>query len=347
MTSSVPHQLITQVVRPAVAAGRNVVVLFEEWQTAPSCERLDALLRAEGLRDSCILLWNANNHFGFDEIDWPSLARAASITTVSKYMKHLMRSQHVDVAVVPNGISEAALRPVDKAMVRRIRNAANTQCFAFKIGRFSADKRWHQALDAIAQLRADGVPARMLIRGGNQGFGLVVRKHATSLGLEISDWRDPIFGGADIAAAMAESDSPVVNLASFLPDAVIPEIYVAATAVLANSVHEPFGLVGLEAMAAGAVAVVGSTGEEYARPYANAIVIETDDGAEVASALRGLVERPSLANRLRVAARRDAADFVWPKVIEGWLERLRFLAAKQGVNVTPVTPASEPWSVRG
>jgi glycosyltransferase involved in cell wall biosynthesis len=105
------------------------------------------------------------------------------------------------------------------------------------------------------------------------------------------------------------------------------------TAVLANSRHEPFGLVGLETMAAGGVAMVGATGEEYARPYGNAIVVETDDPAEVASALRGLVEQPGLSRRLRKAARRDAADFAWPLVIDGLLERLRFMCMHQRVLV--------------
>jgi len=84
-------------------------------------------------------------------------------------------------------------------------------------------------------------------------------------------------------------------------------------------------------MAAGGVAVVGTTGEEYARPYGNAIVVETADGTELASALAGLVERPELSRRLRHAARRDAADFVWPKIIDGFLERMRYVAARQHV----------------
>ena len=87
-------------------------------------------------------------------------------------------------------------------------------------------------------------------------------------------------------------------------------------------------------MAAGGVALVGATGEEYARPYGNAIVIETDDGAEVAAALRGLVDRPALARRLRREARHDARDFTWPAVIEGLLERLRYMSFHQQV-LTP------------
>jgi len=42
--------------------------------------------------------------------------------------------------------------------------------------------------------------------------------------------------------------------------------------VLADSVHEPFGLVGLEAMAVRGLACTGGTGEDYAEPGRNALV---------------------------------------------------------------------------
>jgi glycosyltransferase involved in cell wall biosynthesis len=157
----------------------------------------------------------------------------------------------------------------------------------------------------------------------------------------VTDWHEPVADAGGIVRALTETDgAPIINLRRFLPDQVITEINVAATAVLANSGHEPFGLVGLEAMAAGGIAMVGATGEEYARPYGNAIVVETDDPAEMASALRGLVEQPALGERLRVAARRDAADFAWPLVIAGLLERLRFMCLHQ--RVVPPTAGSVP-----
>jgi glycosyltransferase involved in cell wall biosynthesis len=159
-----------------------------------------------------------------------------------------------------------------------------------------------------------------------------VLSHARHLGLDIADWTEPIDGPADVARSLEETDkAAVVNLRRFLPESVLPVIAAASTAVLANSGHEPFGLVGLEAMAAGGVAVVGATGEEYARPYGNAIVVETAEGTELASAVRGLIERPDLSRRLREAARRDAADYVWPEIIDGFLERMRYVAARQRV----------------
>jgi glycosyltransferase involved in cell wall biosynthesis len=333
---SLPGFIIEHFIRPAAAAGKVVAVLCEEWHTAAFCKVLSDRLFAEGLRDRAVILWNANNHFGFDAIDWGALDYVASITTVSRYMKHVMWPYGVNPVVIYNGIPEAALLPVDGGAMRAIRRAAGTQCLAFKIGRFSPDKRWHQALAAIAELRSEGTGARLLMRGGIEPFGADVLAFAHSIGLDVVDWHEPVEDAGGLARALFDTaGAPVINLRRFLPDRVVAETNAAATAVLANSGHEPFGLVGLEAMAAGGVALVGATGEEYARSYGNAIVVETDDPAEVASALRGLVERPALSRRLRQAARRDAADFAWPIVIEGLLERLRFMCRHQRVAVPP------------
>ena len=338
MNRVLPTRLIDTTVRPAVAAGRVVAILAEEWQTAELTVALHTRLVEAGLREHCVLLWNANNHFGFDSIDWSGLEHVATVTTVSRYMKHLMRPHGVNPMVVHNGIPAEALAKVDVAAVRAIRVAAGTPCLAFKIGRFSPDKRWHQSLDAIAELRAGGLPARLLMRGGIEHFGHGVLAHARHLGLSTVEWNEPIADAADVARAVRETDpAAVINLRHFLPASVLPVIAAASTAVLANSGHEPFGLVGLEAMAAGGVAVVGATGEEYARSYGNAIVVETAEGTELASALRGLVERPDLSRRLRRAGRRDAADFAWPEVIDGFLERLRYVAARQHVPVPQST----------
>lgn len=336
-----PALLIEDCVRPAVARDRAVLIMFEEWHTAELAMIVDRELVAAGLRDACLLLWNANNHFGFDTIDWRGLEHAATVTTVSRYMKHLMWPHGVNPMVIPNGIPPDSLRTVDAAAVAAIRDAVGAACLAFKIGRFSPDKRWHQGLDAIAHLRREGLSARLLMRGGIEHFGHGVISHARHVGLDVVDWNEPVAGARDVATALrTTAPAAVVNLRRFLPDEVLPAIAAAATAVLANSGHEPFGLVGLEAMAAGGLAVVGATGEEYARSYGNAVVVETAEGAEIAAALRGLMERPELSARLRRAARRDAADFAWPEVIDGLLERLRYVAARQHVRLPGVASAA-------
>jgi len=335
LADELPRWMARHVVAPAAASGRSVAVLAEEWHTANFCNALSDHLHQIGLRQRCAILWNANNTFGFERINWGALGYIAAITTVSRYMKHLMWPYGVNATVIPNGIPGNALRPVDPAAARAIRSAADASCLTVKRGRWSPDKRWHQAVGAVAQLRGQGLPTRMLIRGGAEPFGRDVLSYARGLGLETVDWYEGVEDAGGVVRALAESGgAPIVNFCRFLPDHVVPEMDVAATAVLANSGHEPFGLVGLEAMAAGAVAIVGSTGEEYARPYGNSIITETDDPVEVAAALRGLVARPALARRLRQTARRDAADFTWELVIDGLLERLRFVCHHQGVVVS-------------
>ena len=334
LNRTLPGWLIDTMVRPAAGRGRAVAVLCEEWHTAVFAHELSDLLHASRLRDRVALLWNANNSFGFEQIDWGSLDYVATITTVSRYMKHLMWPFGVNPLVIPNGIPAGSLTPPDATAVRAIKSAAGAACLAFKIGRFSPDKRWHQAVGAIAELRSEGIPARLLMRGGIEPFGAEVLAYAAQSGLTVVDWHEPVEDASGIVAALSQTgEAPIINLRRFLPDAVIAEVDAAATAVLANSGHEPFGLVGLEVMAAGGVALVGATGEEYARPYGNAIVVETDDPHEVSSALGGLVAQPALAQRLREAARRDAADFAWPLVVDGLLERLRFVCQRQRVLI--------------
>jgi hypothetical protein len=58
---STPHIIKDEIVKPAVANGKLVVVLAEEWHTAEALCRLSDYLYHDGLRDKAIMYWNANN----------------------------------------------------------------------------------------------------------------------------------------------------------------------------------------------------------------------------------------------------------------------------------------------
>ena len=51
--------------------------------------------------------------------------------------------------------------------------------------------------------------------------------------------------------------------------------------------------VGLEAMAAGGIVFTGGTGEDYAIPLHNAIVLETSDPKEIEACIMYLEEHPA------------------------------------------------------
>jgi len=103
--------------------------------------------------------------------------------------------------------------------------------------------------------------------------------------------------------------------------------------VLANSGHEPFGLVGLEVMAAGGIAFVGSTGEDYAVPYLNSVVLDTDDPSEINIALEFLRTHPDVVARMRADAQETARSFSWDNVIaDSLVGKLEYVALRQLVN---------------
>ena len=330
---SLPDVLVRDFIKPAVERGDTVVVMGEEWHTAHLMGILSDTLFYSGLRDHCLLLWNANNHFGFDRINWGTLGFVTTITTVSRYMKHIMWRWGVNPIVVPNGIPGSMISNVSSAQVRAIRSAVDAQAFLFKIGRFSPDKRWHQAVAAVARLKERGVSTRMLMRGGMEPFGGEVLEYARYQGLQVAHLSSHLSDVPTLAKVLKEhADADVWNVTSFLPDDLLPPLYASATATLANSGHEPFGLVGLEAMASGGVAFVGATGEDYAEPFKNAIVIETEEAAEIVAYVSYLSEHPETTRNLRIDAQRTAREYTWQRVLDILLRRLEFIALRQGLS---------------
>ncbi len=330
---SLPPSLVDNVIAPAVAEDKHVIVLGEEWHTSWSMRLVSDLLYYRGLRDRVVMLWNANNTYGFNRIDWAPLNLASTVTTVSRYMKFRMWESGQNPIVIPNGIPRESIGDPDTQAVTDVRSAPGAEHFWFKIGRFDPDKRWLMAVAAAAELKRRGRTVKLLMRGGREPHGAEVIGLAQHEGLGVRNVaapRDP----AALAGLLRESaGADVINVTSFLEESLVRVIYASADAVLANSGHEPFGLVGLEVMAAGGVAVTGSTGEDYAEPYRNALVLETDDPLEIVTELAVLKERPRLAEHLRKRGRVTARDYAWEKVIDQLLLRVDFAAERQAVKL--------------
>jgi glycosyltransferase involved in cell wall biosynthesis len=314
--ASLPPYLLTRVLSSALIKGEPFLVMGEEWHTVDAILHLDWLLRQRGLRDQAVLLWNANNTFGFERIDWARLREATVITTVSRYMKGLLHHWGVDAVVISNGLPEDAYLLPEEEALRRLREKLPGRTLIAKVARWDSAKRWVAAIHAVAAMKSEGWRPLLIARGGREPYGNEILKSAAALGLRVCE--RALFS-ADERGILGFLDDvnevDVLNLLTPVEPKVRGLLFAGADAVLANSSHEPFGLVGLETMAVKGVACIGNTGEDYAIPGYNAIVMESDDPREFIRLYAALKASPLKERALKNAARRTAQQYAWMKII--------------------------------
>jgi glycosyltransferase involved in cell wall biosynthesis len=313
--ASLPPRLADTLV-PALRAGETAVVLAEEWHTADAVLHLDWLLREAGVRDRVRMFWNANNTFGFDRIDWRRLREAARITTVSRYMRHLMGPLGVDALVIPNGIPPQAFGRPDTAATTEFERRFEGRPVLAKMARWDPDKRWLLAMEIVAELKRRGQRPLLIARGGVEAHGHEVKQRAAAMGLRLIERPIRARGARGLLEALEEVDgADVVSLQNRVDAEARRVLFRSASTVLANSGHEPFGLVGLEAMAVGGLACTGCSGEDYAVAGRNALVMQTASTAEFVRHFTRLRENPREEAAVRRAGRQTARLFAWPRVV--------------------------------
>ncbi len=318
--ASLPPHLFEHYLRPHLEAGGRGLVIAEEWQTVDSVLHLNWLMRYAGLRDRVSMLWNANNTFGFDRIPWNQLAEAASITTVSRYMKHRMRQHGADALVIPNGLTDDCYDAPERNPVQELRRRFRDRTYLVKMARWDPDKRWLGTIDLVAEMKRQGWSPVLVARGGSEAHGDEVFSRARAHGLDIVDREVPRPGPTALAEALRDvNGADIVNLRSYVDPDARRALFRSADAVLANSDHEPFGLVGLEAMAVGGVACTGCSGEDYAQPGQNALVLETGDPREFIGLYRRIRRQPEHLRRIRQAGKATARRYAWGEIVDGVL----------------------------
>jgi glycosyltransferase involved in cell wall biosynthesis len=318
---------LREVLLPHVQRGGRAVVLAEEWHTVDGVLHLDWLLRRDEIRDSVTIVWNANNTFSFERIPWERLAAAAAITTVSRYMKYQLWERGVNPLVVPNGLTADALLPPDREAVAALRSRLHSRTLLSKVARWDPDKRWLLAIETIRVLKDLGWRPLLIARGGIEAHGAEVLANAAAAGLRVVDRTSPGGRVDGLLQALEEvQDADIVHLRTPLDPETCRVLFRASAAVLANSGREPFGLVGLETMAAGGVACTGCTGEDYVVPGQNALVLETADPWEFVSLFQELRAHPARDRALRRAGRATAERYTWAHIVQRLLlPRLRVM----------------------
>ena len=252
-------------------------------------------------------------------MDFPILRRVASITTISRYMRMELLKVDVESAILPNGLADRWLKPVAPTDVTTLRMSFDDRPTFVKVARFDRDKRWLWAVEAVAAMRDEGLRPRLVMRGSRSDYADIVGARIRALGLDIDRIVLPATATPkDLASAIAASPGTVIFLDFFVAERTLRALYAAADGVLANSEKEPFGLVGLEVMSCGGIAYVGRTGEDYAVPFGNAVVVQSDDPRELTSSFTTLREKPALATAMRADGRATAKRFSWPRILDAY-----------------------------
>ncbi|TCB97113.1 glycosyltransferase family 1 protein [Micromonospora zingiberis] len=185
------------------------------------------------------------------------------------------------VEVVPNGVDDRAWRARPRAVASaRARFAGDGPLIGYA-GRLVYEKGVQHLVDAVPQLRERHPGLRVLIAGDGPYRG-ELEERIQQLGL----------GGT-------------VRFAGFLDNTQLPAVLGATDATVVPSLYEPFGMVALEAAAAGAPLAVARTGglAEIVEPGVTGVTFPHSDPPALASAVGQLIGDEVFARRVARQAR--------------------------------------------
>ncbi|MBE9566255.1 MAG: glycosyltransferase family 4 protein, partial [Proteobacteria bacterium] len=137
-----------------------------------------------------------------------------------------------------------------------------------------------------------------------------------------------------------------VAFTGFLPEEDLPRMYAIAEAAVFPSLYEPFGIVALEAMAAGVPVVTSDIGgfREVVRHERTGIHTWANNAGSLAWGINRVLSDPKLAARLRRAGRREVRQrYGWDSIAERTREVYEEgLADATQASARPTRPAAEP-----
>jgi D-inositol-3-phosphate glycosyltransferase len=215
---------------------------------------------------------------------------------------HLVRHYGAElarIAVVPCGVDTSLFRPGDRAEARRGLGLDGRPLVLY-VGRIEPIKGLDTLFDAVAALRAGGLPVELLVVGGDTDESRM--EYQTQLRQRIR---------------ARELHTGVRFLGPQTQDR-LREYYVAADATVLPSYYESFGMVALEAMACASPVVGSRVGglTTTVRDGVTGYLVPEGDAAALAGRLADLLADPDAGERLGREGARWAAQHRWPCVAE-------------------------------
>jgi glycosyltransferase involved in cell wall biosynthesis len=177
-----------------------------------------------------------------NSIEWQLAYESWRVIVCSGFMKgevaHALQTPYDKIDIIPNGVHAEKFDfafPPEEAEPFRARFAAPNEKIIFFVGRMVREKGAHILVEALPRVREQYWDAKLVIVGG--GY----RDHLVSLAKQLGISQQVFFTG-------------------FISDDVLLRLYKVIDVACYPSLYEPFGIVALEAMAAGVPVVVSDAG---------------------------------------------------------------------------------------
>jgi len=220
---------------------------------------------------------------------------------VSEYWRALLREQYgVEATVVTNGVdAERFRRPVGfDGSILRERVGADGRFLFLTVGGIEPRKGSLELVEAMAKVRAAVDPPPVLAVVGGHSFQ------------DYAEYRERFFERAAALGVDVERD---VVLLGTVPDDELPGWYHAADAFVFPSVKEGWGLVALEALAAGLPVITSDIPvfHEYLTDGEGVLMVRAGDASALAEAMRRVASDADLRSRLAAAGPAVACRYTW------------------------------------
>lgn len=241
---------------------------------------------------------NGQHSHEIDGIEWRLTYEAWRVIVCSHFMQtQLMEHFHTPpdkIDIIPNGVylhPNPFNTPYDRLVFRR-KFAADDEQLGFSIGRIVYEKGLHVLIDAWSYV-LHHFNARLIIAGSGP-YADTLRAQIERLGLQAH-----------------------IFMAGFISNADRRRLYYAANVAIVPSLYEPFGIVSLEAAAAGCPVVVTETGglKEVVRVHETGIIVTPDHIESLAWGILHTLQHPRWSRARALNALADIREnYNWHKI---------------------------------
>ncbi|MCB0115263.1 MAG: glycosyltransferase family 4 protein [Caldilineaceae bacterium] len=232
-----------------------------------------------------------------NQLEWEVCYEAWHIIVCSGYMSGELRGYFnipLDkISVIPNGIDPTPLQTCDSAEVKRLREryAPNGERLLFFVGRITPEKGLQVLLRAMPFIMRQHADTRLLVAGKN------------------SEQMKPLVDELKLGRR--------VEILGFISDQQRNCLYAAVDVAIFPSLYEPFGIVALEAMAAGCNVIASDVGglSEVVHHRINGLTVMANNPQSVAWAVDQLFRDPIQAVKWRAEALNEVVTlYDWAKI---------------------------------